>query len=187
MPDHVAISRSSEFHERMDPGYRFCPKCAHALHSEVIKSSEPERLVCAGCGFIFYLDPKVAVGAIGTIDGRIFLLRRGIEPAYGKWVFPGGYVDRGETTEEAAAREAKEEVNLDVEIDGVLNVYSYKGRPIVVIVYSVSVVGGDLKAGDETIEVRTFSPEEIPWEELAFPSTRDALRDYMDRYVMRDA
>lgn len=179
-------SSPNGFSEDLDPGYRFCPKCGHTLRTEVIKPSEPERLVCGGCGFIFYLNPKVAVGTIGTIDGRIVLLRRGIEPAYGKWVFPGGYVDRGETTEQASIRETKEEANLDVKIDRILNVYSYRGRPIVVIVYAVRIVGGDLRPGDEAIEVGTFSPQEIPWQELAFPSTRDALKDYVEQYMRRE-
>lgn len=165
-----------------DIGYRFCPVCGHLLHTQVIKSSEPERLVCSHCGYIFYLNPKIAVGTIGTLNGKIILLKRGIEPAYGRWVFPGGYVDRGETVEGAGIRETKEEVNLDVRIEDLLNVYSYRGRPVIVIVYAVSVIGGELAAGDEASDVRTFSPEEIPWTELAFPSTRDALQEYIKNY-----
>lgn len=167
-----------EFTGYEDPGYRFCPKCGHALHTEVIKPLEPKRLVCGRCQFIFYLDPKVAVGTIVTIDGKIVLLKRGIQPSYGKWVFPGGYVERGETLEEACLRETKEEVNLDIEIENLMNVYSYPGRPIIVVVYTVRNLGGELRAGDEALEVRTFFLEKIPWKELAFPSTRDALIDY---------
>lgn len=162
-----------------DPAYRFCPVCGHELCTKVLKASEPERLVCGECQFVMYLDPKVAAGAIATIGGQVVLLRRGIEPCIGKWVFPGGFVDRGETVEQAVIRETKEEANLDVEIERLLNVYSYQGRPIVVIVYVVRIVGGDLKAGDETLEARTFPADSIPWDDLAFPSTEDALRDYV--------
>ncbi len=176
-------SNADGSHPHGDIHYRFCPVCGHALHTQVIKSTEPGRLVCSQCGYVFYLDPKVAVGTIGDIDGKIILLKRGIEPAYGRWVFPGGYVDRGETAEEAGIRETKEEVNLDVKIESLLNVYSYSGRPVIIIVYAVSITGGELRAGDEAIEVRTFGPKEIPWRELAFPSTRDALRDYIRRYM----
>ena len=176
-------SKGNETHEHRDPDYQFCPVCGHALHAELLKSSEPERLVCNHCNFVFYLDPKVVTGVIGTIDGKIVLLRRGIEPSYGKWAFPGGYVDRGETLENAAIRETKEEVNLDVEIEALLNVYSYRGEPVIVIVYVVRIVGGELCPGDETIEVKTFSPKEIPWQELAFSSTRDALLDYVKLYL----
>ena len=166
-----------------DTQYRFCPVCGHALHTEVIKSCEPERLVCNNCGFVFYLDPKLAVGTLVTLDSKIVLLRRGIEPAYGRWVFPGGYVNRGETVEEASVLETREEVNLDVKIDKLLNVYSYPGRPVIVVVYAASVAGGELKAGDEALEVEAFSPEDIPWRELAFPSTRDALVEYVESYL----
>lgn len=174
-------------HPHGDINYRFCPVCAHPLQTQVIKSTEPGRLVCSRCGYVFYLDPKVAVGTIGAIDGKIILLKRGIEPAYGRWVFPGGYVDRGETAEEAGIRETKEEVNLDVKIENLLDVYSYSGRPVIIIVYAVSITGGKLRAGDEAIEVRTFGPDEIPWSELAFPSTRDALRDYVKKHMHSDS
>ena len=163
--------------------YRFCPRCGHPLHREVIKSSEPERPVCGDCGFVVYLDPKVAVGTLGTLKGEVILLRRGIKPAYGQWVFPGGYVNRGETLEEAAIRETNEEVNLDVKIERLINAYSYPGRPVVLVAYAVSVVGGELSAGDVAIEVATFAPKDIPWKELAFPSTRDALREYTVEYL----
>jgi ADP-ribose pyrophosphatase YjhB (NUDIX family) len=135
--------------------------------------------VCDACAFIFYDDPKVAACTIPIVDGRIVLLKRGIEPSYGKWVFPGGFLDRGERVEEAARRETWEEVNLRVEITRLLNVYSYPGYAVVVVVYLADVVGGQLQAMDETLEVQTFSPAEIPWDELAFPSTRDALREYL--------
>jgi ADP-ribose pyrophosphatase YjhB (NUDIX family) len=144
-----------------------------------LKLIEPKRLVCGACRFIFYDDPKVAACTISTLDGKIVLLKRGIEPSYGKWVFPGGFLDRGERVEEAAIRETWEEVNLKVEVTRLLNVYSYPGHPVVVIVYIATVVGGQLQAMDEALEVRTFTPAEVPWDDLAFPSTRDALIEYL--------
>ena len=168
-----------------DEPYRFCPRCAGDLDPRVIKAGEPPRLVCARCGFVFYLDPKVAACTITLWDGRIVLLRRAIEPALGKWVFPGGFVDRGETVAAAAVRETLEEANLRVTLTGILDAYSYAGSHVVVIVYAADVVGGTPEARDECLEVRTFSPEEIPWDDLAFESTRQALRDYVRRYFPR--
>ncbi|PYS96834.1 MAG: NUDIX hydrolase [Acidobacteria bacterium] len=161
--------------------YRHCLRCGGGLSARRLAPHEPSRLVCDACGFVFYLDPKVAVGAIFESAGGIVLLRRGIEPGYGRWVFPGGYVDRGETLEAAARREALEEVNAEIRITRLLNAYSYAGRPVVVVVYAAEAVGGALRAGEEAIEVRAFEPKAIPWDDLAFPSTRDALRDFLNQ------
>ena len=161
--------------------FRFCPRCGGTLERRLLKANEPERLVCGRCGFVFYLDPKVAVGAVCRTEGGIVLLRRGIEPGYGRWVFPGGYVDRGETLEAAAVREAREEIDAVIRLTGLVNAYSYPGRPVVVIVYGAVVVGGSLRGGQEALEVKTFAPESIPWDDLAFRSTAEGLRDFLAR------
>ena len=150
----------------------------------MLKAGDPSRLVCARCGFVFYLDPKVAVGTIiSGGDGRLVLVKRAIDPCYGLWVFPGGYVDRGEEITSAAIREAREESGLDVRLDGLVNIYSYPRRPLIIIVYAATAVGGELCSDDECLEARMFAREEIPWDELAFPSTNDALRDYLSGRV----
>jgi 8-oxo-dGTP diphosphatase len=160
--------------------YAFCPMCGGDLETRSIKTSEPERLVCRSCGFIFYLDPKVAVGTIITDDsGHIVLVRRAIEPGYGKWVFPGGFVDRGEEVLVAAVREAREETGLEIRLERLLNVYSYKGSVPVIIVYIATMIGGCLACDDEGLEARFFAPEAIPWNELAFRSTHEALAEFL--------
>ena len=159
--------------------YAFCPKCGVPLASRSIKAGEPDRLVCTGCGFIFFLGPKVAVGTIIAVPDGIVLIKRGIEPAWGKWVFPGGFVDRGERLEDAAVREAREETGLDIRLTGLLNIYSYADHPVIIMVYTADIIGGRLEAADETLEARIYSSTDIPWDELAFPSTADALRDYL--------
>ena len=162
--------------------YRFCPACAAPLERRLIKPGEPERLVCAACGFILYMDPKVAVGTIiRTPDARLVLVRRAIEPGYGLWVFPGGYVDQGETLVDAAVREAREESGLQVRIDRLVNIYSYGGASPIVIVYAATMTGGELCTDDECLEARLFAPEHIPWERLAFRSTREGLQEYLGR------
>ncbi|MCY3765619.1 MAG: NUDIX hydrolase [Gemmatimonadetes bacterium] len=165
-------------------GVRFCERCSKAL---VLKPVEGHsRPVCPACGFVVYLDPKVAAGVIVTLEDEVVLLKRGIEPGIGKWVFPGGYVDRGEQVEAAAAREAMEEVGLEVEIEDLLGVYSYPSVTAVLVVYTGIVVGGELKGNFEALEVRTYPPGRIPWSELAFRSTAEALRAWLAQYAKND-
>ena len=171
-----------------DVEYRFCPVCAGRLEKRLLKPVDPERLVCSACSFVFYLDPKVAVGTIIRMEAatpgaaaqpdRVVLVRRAIEPGFGRWVFPGGYVDRGEPIEVAAVREAREESGLEVRLDGLVNLYSYAGRAPIIIVYAATAIGGTLCADDECSDAQLFGMDEIPWDELAFRSTREALRDF---------
>jgi 8-oxo-dGTP diphosphatase len=129
---------------------------------------------------VFYIDPKIAVGTIiKTERDRLVLVRRAIEPGYGLWVFPGGYVDRGEPLTSAAIREAREECGLDVRLDGLVNIYSYPGRAPVIVVYAATAVGGTLCVDDECLEFAEFDAENIPWDQLAFRSTHEGLRDYL--------
>jgi len=166
-------------HHHAAPEFRYCPTCGGALELRLIKAGDPERLVCARCGFVFYLDPKVAVGTIIRVDeDRVVLVRRAIEPGYGRWVFPGGYVDRGEHLEEAAKREAREECGLEIELEGLVDVYSYRGRAPIIIVYAGVALGGTLAPDDESFEAGLFDRATVPWDSLAFPSTEAALRQY---------
>lgn len=158
--------------------YQFCPVCGGRLKSSVLKEHEPERLVCSECAFIFYLDPKLVACSLVEMDNRIVLLKRGIDPQRGKWVMPGGYVDRGEVVEAAARRETEEECGIKIRITNLLGLYSYPDRLGVVVAYMAEYLSGDLIVGDETLAVKLFRPEEIPWDDLAFPSTVDALKDY---------
>jgi ADP-ribose pyrophosphatase YjhB (NUDIX family) len=166
-------------HDETDE-YRFCLRCGGPLERRLLKATEPERLVCAQCGFVFYLDPKVAVGTIiRSATDRVVLVRRAIDPGYGKWVFPGGYVDRGETLTAAAIREAREECGLEIRLDGLVNVYSYAGRSPVIVVYAGTAMGGSLAVDEEGLETAEFSRSSIPWNDLAFRSTQEGLRDYL--------
>ncbi len=162
--------------------FRYCPRCGGSLDKRIVKDNEPARLVCQACSFIFYQDPKVVAATIFVLEGGIVLLKRGVEPALGKWVFPGGYVDRNEAVPDAAVRETKEESSLDVKLGPLLNVYSYTRSAHVIIVYAAEIIGGTLAPADECEEAQIFLPNEIPWDELAFDSTRDALRDYIELY-----
>jgi ADP-ribose pyrophosphatase YjhB (NUDIX family) len=169
-------------HPHEERPFSFCPLCGGELELRSLKARDPERLVCRRCAFVFYLDPKLAVGTIIRDErGHIALVRRAIEPGYGKWVIPGGFVDRGEEVHAAALREAREEVGLEISLERLINVYSYPGRVPVIVVYAATMLSGCLACDDEGLEARFFAPEEIPWEELAFRSTYEALREFLAR------
>ncbi len=159
--------------------YKFCPQCGGGLVKRRLKAGEPERLVCRACGFVFYIDPKLATIALVPLDGGVVMVRRGIDPGYGLWVVPGGFVDVGEPVEEAVVRETLEETHLQVRVVRLLDVYSYRDSPTVVVAYLTEYLAGELAAGDESLEARVFGPEEIPWDRIPFRSTRAALTEFL--------
>lgn len=163
----------------LSESYKFCPLCGGPLEKRIIKAGEPPRLVCRACGFVFYIDPKLAVISLVPLEEGLVLVRRAIDPGYGLWVAPGGFVDMGEPVEEAVVRETREETHLEVRVRRLLNVYSYRDRQTVILAYVTEYLGGDLAAGDETLEARIFRPAEIPWDQLAFSSTKDAVAEYL--------
>lgn len=139
-------------------------------------------LTCGACGHAVYLDPKLAVACVVDMGGEVLLLRRAQrDQAYNRWILPGGHVDRGEPLERAAAREAVEETGLQVELGGLLGLYSYEGNPVVLAAYAARPVGGSLSPGIEALEMKCFAQGDIPWHDLGYPSTGDALRDFFKR------
>jgi 8-oxo-dGTP diphosphatase len=159
--------------------YKFCPVCGGRLENRLVKVGEPLRLTCTVCGFIFYIDPKLAAIALVPYQGGLVMVRRSIEPGYGLWVVPGGFVDVGEPVEEAVVRETREEAGLTVRVVRLLNVHSYRHSRTVILSYITEYVSGELAAGDEELEARVFTGAEIPWEKIAFSSTRDAVQEYL--------
>jgi len=162
---------------------RFCPLCGAPLARRAVPPDGREHPVCGGCEFVFYLQPKVVACTIPVRDGRVLLTRRAIEPARGLWTFPGGYVDWGEDVAEAARRETLEEVSLPVQLDALVGLYSYPGTPVVVAVFQAAIPPDiePVPSATEVAEIGYFAPGDIPWGALAFPSTRDALRDWIAR------
>ncbi len=156
-----------------------CPHCGAPLVLRLLPSEDRPRLVCDR-GHILYVNPKVIVGVIPERRGRVLLMRRAIEPRYGAWTFPGGFMEIDETVEECAVREAPEEGGVEVRLRGLVGVYSRPapdGPGIVSIVYRGRIASGEVDVGREALEARWFRPEEIPWDELAYETTRWALRD----------
>jgi ADP-ribose pyrophosphatase YjhB (NUDIX family) len=162
--------------------YRFCPCCGGRLEKRLLKPQDPRRLVCTACDFVFYVDPKLSVIALIPLEDGLVMVRRAIDPGYGLWVVPGGFVDLGEVVEEAVVRETQEETHLTVRPLGLLNIYSYQNHRTVIAAYLTEYVSGELAAGDETLEARVFGFKEIPWSQIAFSSTKEALRDYISRF-----
>jgi 8-oxo-dGTP diphosphatase len=153
---------------------KYCPNCGSQLASRVMHGLS--RPACSNCQFVHYAGPKVAVGVVISRDGRILLSRRAIDPGKGRWSFPSGYVDLGETTASAAVREVKEETGFDVRLDGLIGVYSNASRPVVFIVYGGEVVGGSPAVCDEVEEVGLFSDIDLP--PLAFEHDREIVGDW---------
>jgi len=121
----------------------------------------------------------VVAATLPVRRGKIVLLRRGIEPAQGFWTFPAGYMELGETTEQAAVRETREEICCRVGLQGLQGLYSYPDSNVVTAVYKARIIGGKPRPGKETQSVHEFKPADIPWEELAFRSTYLALKDWI--------
>ncbi|HEY4668994.1 MAG TPA: NUDIX hydrolase [Tepidiformaceae bacterium] len=155
--------------------------CGQRLTTAIPEGDTRRRLVCMDCGFVHYLNPRPVAAVIPEReDGTLLLVRRAIEPRMGMWVFPGGYMDVGETVEEAAIRETMEEAHLELRDLSLLGVYTRPGPGVVLIVYEGRAVG-EAEVGHECSEFRWFRPEEIPWEDLAFDSTAWALKDWTRR------
>lgn len=154
----------------------YCLTCGTQL--EARHQEDRERPTCPSCGFIHYLDPKVAVAVVIGDDSGVLLGRRCIDPGSGRWSFPAGYVNRGEVLEEAAAREVLEELGVAVRLYGLVGVYSERGEPVVLVVYAGEVVAGEPHPdGHEVSEVRRFATDALP-DDLAFRHDRRVLADW---------
>jgi ADP-ribose pyrophosphatase YjhB (NUDIX family) len=137
-----------------------------------------ERSVCDDCGYIAYDNPKVIAGVVPIYEGKVLLCTRAIEPRTGFWTVPAGFLELGETPEEGAAREAHEEANAVIEVGDLIGVYTIRHIGQVQMFYRGTMASPTFSAGAESLAVKLFSWEDIPWDELAFPTIKWALRDY---------
>jgi ADP-ribose pyrophosphatase YjhB (NUDIX family) len=160
----------------------FCSNCGSALNLGAIDGEDRDRLSCAACGHIAYVNPRLVVTTLPvTDDGQLVLLRRGIEPGRGAWAQPGGFLEVDETVHEAAIRETREETGLIVEPGEIIGLYTRLEAAVVTIAFEARVVAGTATPTREALEIATFEPEAIPWPQLAFRTTMWMLRDWLDR------
>ena len=158
----------------MEQGIRYCQSCGRGLVDRPVDGKT--RRHCDPCGQTVFLDPKVAAVVLALVDGKLVLVRRGIEPQIGRWAFPSGFVDRGEAVHDAAVREFKEETGLDARLERLIGVYSDTGSPVVLVVYRATVVGGTLQAGHDASDAALFDPDRLP--DLPFPHDDRILADW---------
>jgi ADP-ribose pyrophosphatase YjhB (NUDIX family) len=152
---------------------RYCPRCAAEATVRY-----PRSITCPACGYGAYYNPKPVACGIVRRDDRIVLMRRATEPGRGRWTMPGGFVDLGESVPQAARREIAEELAIEAEIGDLVGVYSSPSDRVVVVVYAAEALG-EPRTTEEALEVKAFAPDEIPWQELAFWSDEQALREYL--------
>jgi ADP-ribose pyrophosphatase YjhB (NUDIX family) len=156
------------------------PKTCCEFVRRIPEGDNVERDVCARCGHVHYVNPKIVVGSVCSWHGRILLCRRAIEPRRGFWTIPAGYMEERESPTEGAAREAWEEALAKIEIDRLLAVYAVPRISQVQLIFRARLVSADVAPGVESLETRLFAWEEIPWESLAFPSVHWALKHHRE-------
>ena len=161
---------------------KFCPRCGNQVEPREAPDGRV-RPICPSCNYIVYLNPPIAVGVIAArADGKIVLVLRGENPGRGLWGLPAGFMEIDETVEQTALRECLEETGLTVELDNLWGVWSYYHEPKrtfgVLVLYAARVIAGEPRAGSDSLEAKFFAPDEIPFEQLAFNTHRDALTQW---------
>ncbi len=160
----------------------FCSRCGSALAFGALPGEDRERLACAACGHVAYVNPRLVVTTLPITDaGEIILIRRGIEPGMGLWAQPGGFLEVDETVNQGAIRETIEETGLLVAPGEIVGLYTRLEASVVTIVFEATIVGGTAAPTPEATEILAFAPEAIPWPEIAFKTTVYALRDWIER------
>jgi ADP-ribose pyrophosphatase YjhB (NUDIX family) len=145
-----------------------------------------ERMICADCGYVLYDNPKIVVGSVPRWGERILLCRRSIEPRYGFWTLPAGYLELNESASAGAEREAWEEANARIEIEGLLAIYDIPRISQVQLIFRARLLDDAISPGPESLEVGLFGWADIPWSDLAFPSIRWALQHEHEAQTTRE-
>ena len=157
---------------------KFCPTCAAPVLKRIPPGDSLPRYVCDACGSIHYQNPKLVVGTLPEWEGRVLLCRRAIEPRYGYWTLPAGYMENGESVGEAAVRETLEEAGARVELSAAYSMISVPYVNQVHVFWRARLLDLDFKPGVESIEVALFEEERMPWKEIAFRTVGLTLRHW---------
>jgi len=164
---------------------KFCTECAHPVVLKIPPDDNRYRFVCDNCHTIHYQNPKLVVGSIPIwkADGelKILLCRRAIEPRYGFWTLPAGFMENGETTSDAAIRETKEESGANIELHELFSIINVTHVDQVHLFYRASLIDLNYAAGTESLEVAMFTEEEIPWDKLAFQTTIHTIKYFFEQ------
>ncbi len=155
---------------------KFCPNCAHPLDQRIPDGDNRPRYTCAGCMAIHYQNPRIVVGTVCTWGERILLCKRAIEPRYGRWTLPAGFMELGETMAEGATRETTEEAGAAIELDGLYSAIDVINAEQVHVFYRARMISDALDPGIESLEAKLFDEADIPWDELAFRTVTQTLR-----------
>ena len=156
---------------------KFCPRCGTAI-PDPAPGAQP---ACPRGHFTWNADPKVAAGVLVAREGKLLLVRRNHAPALGRWASPSGFVDAGEVVEQAAVREVFEETGIEVQLDGLIGVYSEAGNAVVFVAYAGSATSGEAVAGPEAFEVGWFPPDQLP--ELGFTHDARIVAEWAERFA----
>ena len=159
---------------------KYCSACAAVVAYRVPEGDSLPRAVCDACGTIHYENPKIVVGCLPVYGDRILMCKRAIEPRYGLWTLPAGFMENDESATQGAMREAMEEANARVEIDDLYTVYSIPHISQVYMMFLAKLVDPDISPGAESLEVKLATAEEIPWDQLAFAMVRLTLKHYLE-------
>jgi ADP-ribose pyrophosphatase YjhB (NUDIX family) len=159
---------------------QFCNKCGNAVVYQEVPGDHVKRYVCSACHIIHYTNPTLVVGALIHHEDKVLLCRRAIEPRYGFWNLPAGYLEDGERSEDGAIRETWEEAGAKIEIEGVMAVYNLPQANQVYIHFLARLADINFTNGEESLETKLFTEDEIPWKDIAFASSTFALKRYFE-------
>ena len=156
----------------------YCSQCGAEIRVSVPEGDNRPRHICISCGEIHYQNPKIVVGCIPVWEDKILLCRRAIEPRYGLWTVPAGFMENGETSQQGAARETQEEACAQVDVEGLYTLFNLPHINQVYLLFRSRLLNPEFAAGAESLEVDLFEEHQIPWDKIAFPVVKETLRLY---------